>query len=244
MKKTKRTSSFSNQIQALSKISQAITSDLYLEDILKLIVTVTAEVMNSKICSLLLLDEEKHLLSVKATQSISEDYLKKPPVRLGEGIAGRVAEHGKPIISRDVRKDPLYLNRKIAIKEKLCSLLSVPMKVGNKVIGVLNCYTSKPHVFTRSEIAVLTTVANQAAAAIRNTELLVKSRVIQEELESRKMIERAKDVLMDDAKISGQAAYERMRKQSMDNRKSMREIAEAILLTAQLKNKINQETMA
>lgn len=236
MAKPRKTASFSNQIEALSKISQAITSDLYLEDILKLIVTVTAEVMNSKICSLLLLNEERNELVVKATQAVSQDYLKKPPIKLGEGIAGRVAKEGKPIVSKDVKKDPLYLNRKIAIKEKLCSLLSVPMKVSGRVIGVLNCYTAKPHAFTKAEVNVLTSVANQAAAAIRNTELLVKSRVIQEELEARKVIERAKEILMDEAKLSGQLAYERMRKQSMDHRKSMREIAEAILLARQLKS--------
>lgn len=236
MTKPKKTKSFSAQIEALSKISQAITSELYLEDILKLIVTVTAEVMSSKIVSLLLLDEEKGHLVVKATQSVSEDYLRKPPMRIGEGVAGRVAKEGRPYISRDVKKDPLYLNRKIAVKEKLCSLLSVPMKVGGKVIGVLNCYTSKPHTFTKAEIAVLTAVANQAAVAIRNTELLVSSRVIKEELEARKIIERAKEILGDEAKISGAQAYERMRKQSMDNRKSMREIAEAILLTKKLKS--------
>jgi GAF domain-containing protein len=235
MAKLKKTASFSNRIEALSKISQAITSELYLEDILKLIVTVTAEVMNSKICSLLLLNEEKGQLIVKATQSVSEDYLRKPPMRVGQGVAGRVAKEGRPYISKDVRKDPLYLNRKIAVKEKLCSLLSVPMKVGGRVIGVLNCYTSRPHAFTKAEITILTTVANQAAAAIRNTELLVTSRVIKEELEARKLIERAKEILMDEAHLSGAVAYERMRKQSMDNRKSMREIAEAILLAKQLR---------
>jgi signal transduction protein with GAF and PtsI domain len=58
-------------IDALAKISDAVTSDLYLEEILKLIVTVTAEVMNSKICSLMLLDKSTKELAVKATQSVS-----------------------------------------------------------------------------------------------------------------------------------------------------------------------------
>jgi AmiR/NasT family two-component response regulator len=111
------------------------------------------------------------------------------------------------------------------------------MKVGGKVIGVLNCYSAKPHVFTKAEISVFSAVANQAAAAIRNTELLLKSRATEEELDARKIIERAKEILMDETRLSGAQAYERMRKQSMDNRKSMREIAEAILLTTQLKAK-------
>lgn len=222
------------QIEALSKISGAISSELYLEDILRLIVTVTAEVMNSNICSLMLLNEEGNKLEVKATQAISEAYIKKPPVKLGEGIAGRVAKEGKAIISKNVKKDLNYLNRDIAIKENMCSLLSMPMIVKDKVIGVLNCYTSKPHKFTRQEIAILTTVANQAAVAIRNTELLVKSKVIQEELEARKVIERAKEIIMKEKNISGEEAYNRMRKQSMDSRRSMREIAEAILLAKEI----------
>lgn len=222
------------QIEALSKISAAISSELYLEDILRLIVTVTAEVMNSNICSLMLLNEEKNVLEVKATQAVSEAYIKKPPIKLGEGIAGRVAKEGKAIISKNVKRDPNYLNRDIAVRENLCSLLSMPMVVKDKVIGVLNCYTSKPHKFTRSEIAILSTVANQAAVAIRNTELLVRSKVIQEELEARKVIERAKEIIMHEKKLSGEEAYRRMRKQSMDSRRSMREIAEAILLAKEI----------
>ncbi|MBU1006240.1 MAG: histidine kinase, partial [Candidatus Omnitrophica bacterium] len=69
-----------NIISALTKISKVISSDLYLEDILKLIVTVTAEVMNSRICTLMLLDDKKQSVSIRATQSISEEYIKKEPL--------------------------------------------------------------------------------------------------------------------------------------------------------------------
>jgi len=77
-------------------------------------------------------------------------------------------------------------------------------------------------------------VANQAAVAIFNTELMVKTKVIQEELEARKLIERAKDVLMRKRNMKGDEAYRWIRKRSMDSRKSMREVAEAILLTEEL----------
>ena len=80
------------QIKALSKISKAIASEHYLEDILKLIVAVTAQVMGSNICSLMLIDEKKHELLIRATQSMSEDYNKKPPLKIGEGIAGMLAQ--------------------------------------------------------------------------------------------------------------------------------------------------------
>ncbi len=218
------------QLEALEEVSRAIVSDLYLEDILRLIVMVTAEVMDSSICSLLLLNEKENRLEIKATQSMSDAYLNKPTVRMGEGIAGLVALENRPIQVRDVREDPRYLNKEVAVREGLCSLLSVPMCVKGRVIGVLNCYTSEPREFTPEDVSLLTAVANQAAVAIENTELLVKTRIIQEELETRKLVERAKDILMRDRSISGEEAYRRMRRKAMNTRKSMREIAEAIIL--------------
>lgn len=218
-------------IEALAKISEVITSDLYLEDILKLIVTVTAEVMDSKICSLMLLNECSRELEVKATQSVSENYNKKPNIKLGEGIAGRVAKDGKPITVLDVREDMRYINRDIAKKENLCSLLSVPLIFKGDAIGVLNCYTAKIHHFSENEISILKSIANQSAIVIENFRLVVESKVIKEELESRKAIERAKGILMKQEGLSEQEAYNRIRKYSMDNRKNMREISEAIILT-------------
>ena len=156
----------SSYLEALIKISRTITSDLYLEDILKLIVKVTAEVMKSKIVSLMLLDEKGEKLVIRATQSMSEEYNKKPPLKIGEGIAGKVVQINKPIAVYDVRKEKEYKYKNIAEKEGLCSLLCVPLSVKGKTIGVINCYTSFPHHFTKTEINVLTSVANQAAIAI------------------------------------------------------------------------------
>ncbi len=224
-------------IKALTRISEAIISDLYLEDILKLIVSVTAEAMGSKICSLMLLDKEKKELIVKATQSISERYNKKPNIKLGGGIAGMVAKEGKAMTAADVRKDPRYISTDIAKKEGLCSLLSVPLTFKGEVIGVLNSYTAKPHKFSANEIDVLKSVANQAAIVIENFRLIVESKVIKEELETRKIIERAKGVLMKRDGLSEEEAYNRIRKYSMDNRKGMREVSEAIILTEEMKKK-------
>jgi len=239
VKKAKKVNSESNNskqiIGALAKISEVITSDLYLEDILKLIVSVTAEVMDSNICSLMLLDKAKNELSVKATQSVSELYNTKPPVKLGKGVAGKVAKEGKPIVVLDVRKDSRYMNRDIAEKENLCSLLSVPLIFKKNVIGVLNCYTSVPHEFSKNEINVLKSIASQAAIVIENFRLVVETKVVKEELESRKAIERAKGILMKQEGLSEKAAYDRIRKYSMDNRRSMREISEAIILSEDMK---------
>jgi len=226
--------SYAEQIKALSEISKAISSDHYLEDILGLVVTVTANVMDSKICSLWLLDEDTKTLSLEATQSISREYLKERVLRLGEGVVGGVAQEKKPIRAFNVLEDPRFKEKDLARKEGLCSLLSVPMMVRGKVIGVLNCYTSYPHHYSDTEEAVLTTVANQAAICIDNTELMVRTKVIQEELETRKLVERAKGILMKEFKLDEAEAFGRIRKKSMDSRRSMREVAEAIILAHEI----------
>ncbi len=159
------------EINALLEISKAITSGLYLEDVLRLIVTVTARVMNSKICSLWILDEKDQKLKLKATQSLSEEYLKERSLSMGEGVVGQVALHNKPMAILNVLKEPRYKEKELARKEGLVSMLSVPMCIKDRVIGVINCYTSHPHSFTKSEEEILMTIANQAAVCIENSGL-------------------------------------------------------------------------
>ena len=126
------------QIEAISKVANLITSGMYLEELLRLVVQVTAEIMNSKVSSLMLFDPNKNALVIKATQSISEAYNKKPNIPLGKGIAGVVAKENKAACILDVKKDPRYLNQDVAKKEGLCSLACVPLAVKGRVIGVLN----------------------------------------------------------------------------------------------------------
>lgn len=225
-----RASSASRHLEALSEISEAITSATYLDDILRLIVVVTAKVMGSNICSLMLLNEQTGELEVRATQAVSEDYLKKPAIHVGEGLSGLAAQEGRALDCWDVKEDALYVNKEVAIKENLCSLLCTPMIIKGKVVGVINCYTSVPHEFTREEKTILATVANQAAMAIENTDLVMKTKLMEEELETRKLIERAKDILMEERGISGYEAFQAMRRKSMDTRRPIREIAEAVIL--------------
>lgn len=228
-------SSYKSYIDTLSKISQAITSDLYLGDVLKLIVTLTANVMKAKICSLWLLDEKTQELRIRATQAMSEAYLKERSLKVGEGIVGLVAREKRPMLILDVLKDSIYKEKKLAKKEKLVSMLSVPMMVKRRVVGVINCYTTTEYKFTKSDISLLSTVANQAAVAIENTELLVKTKVIQEELEARKKIEKAKGILMKEQNLSEEEAYNLMRKSSMNKRVQMKDIAEAIVLSSEVR---------
>jgi signal transduction protein with GAF and PtsI domain len=224
------------QFDSLMKVSQSITSQDYLDEILGLIVVVTAGMLNSKICSIMMLDKKGKELMIKATQALSEEYKKKPNVKVNESISGEVVKTKKPIAILDVRKEKKYGFKELAVKENFTSMLVVPMVVKNKAIGVVNVYTKKPHVFSDDEIGILQIVANQAAVAIENTHLMEDALRAKDALEARKLIERAKGVLMRLNDLSEDAAYRLIHRKSMDTCKTMKEIAESILLLEDLKS--------
>ncbi len=218
-------------------ISRAITSDQYLEEILKLIVMVTAKVTGVEICSLWLIDETKdtRVIRLKATQAIEPEYVKDRSLKMHEGVVGYVATHNEPLIIKNVLEEPRFKEKEMARKLGLVSMLGVPLQVKDqKVIGVLNCFTAEPHEFSETEVNLVTAVSNQASVAILNTELMVKTTVIQEELETRKLVERAKEILMRRRKIEGDEAYRWIQRRSMDSRKPMRHVAEAVLLSDEI----------
>lgn len=228
---------YEKYIKALSDISSAITSDLYIEDILKLIVMVTARVTGVEICSLWLVDNSAtpKVIKLKATQTIDPAYVKDRLLKYNEGVVGHVISNNSPLIIKDILNEPLFKEKDMAKKLGLVSMLSIPLQAkNNEAVGVLNCFTSETHDFTETEINLITAVANQAAVAIMNTELMVKSRVIQEELETRKLVERAKEIIMTRKNISGNNAFQWIQRQSMNSRKSMRQVAEAILLSEEI----------
>jgi len=225
---------YDKYIKGITEISKAITSDQYLEDILKLIVMVTAKVTGVDICSLWLIEEgEKDKKArLKATQAIDPDYVKDRVLAMNEGVVGFVASKNKPLIIADVLKNSLFKEKEMAKRLGLVSMASVPMHVKeDKVIGVLNCFTTRPHTFSETELNLITTVANQAAVAIENTQLMVRTKIIEEELEKRKLIDRAKEILMTKKNFSAEKAFRWIQKKSMDTRKSMKEIAEAVIIS-------------
>jgi signal transduction protein with GAF and PtsI domain len=228
---------YDKYIKALMDISRAITSDQYLEEILKLIVMVTAKVTGVEICSLWLIDETKdtRVIRLKATQAIEPEYVKDRSLKMHEGVVGWVATHNEPLIIKSVLEEPRFKEKEMAKKLGLVSMLGVPLQVKDEqVIGVLNCFTAEPHEFSETEVNLVTAVSNQASVAILNTELMVKTTVIQEELETRKLVERAKEILMRRRKIEGDVAYRWIQRRSMDSRKSMRHVAEAVLLSDEI----------
>ncbi|MBI9076853.1 MAG: GAF and ANTAR domain-containing protein [Desulfatibacillum sp.] len=226
-------------IKGLMDISRAITSELFLEDILRLIVLVTAKVTGVDICSLWLVEDGREpgrpVIRLAATQAMDPDYVKDRTLTMGEGVVGYVAEKNSSLILEDVLQEPRFKEKDMARKLDLVSMMSVPMSLGDgEVIGVLNCFTCNPHSFSETEINLVRTVANQASLAIHNARLMVRTKVIEQELATRKTIEKAKEIVMARKGLSGDKAFRWIQKKSMDNRKNMKEIAEAIILSEEM----------
>jgi signal transduction protein with GAF and PtsI domain len=226
-----------SKIEMLLQMSTAMVSDRYIEEILQLMVRMTADMMSSKICSIMMLDESGKELQIKATQALSEEYRSKPHLKVGQSISGLAVKEKRPITALDVTEEQLYMFPDIARKEGLKSIASVPMMVKDRVIGVLNSYTTQEHRFTAEEISFLQIVANQAAIAIENTKLLDRTIAIEEALETRKAVERAKGILMRRYGLEEDKAFRMIQRQSMNTRRSVKEIAEALILASEIEPK-------
>jgi signal transduction protein with GAF and PtsI domain len=222
------------RLETLSQVSETVASNRLLEEVLQLIVSMTAQLMSSKISSIMLLDQDSEELRIAATQSLSEAYRRKPPLKIGQSMSGRAVREQRPVYIPDVTDEGNYFYRDLAKQEGLHSLLTVPMLIKEKVIGVINVYTSMRYVFSEEEVKTLQVIANQAAVAIEHTRLMEKSFEMQEALEVRKLVERAKGFLMASRGLSEPEAFKLLQRQSMNLRKSMREIAEAIILAEEL----------
>jgi two-component sensor histidine kinase len=168
------------ELTTLEKVSQAVTSPLYLDEVLGVVVEMATQVMHAKVCSLMLLDEAGEELVPVATQSQSPAYANRPAVRVGQGVTGQVAQTGQPATVADVQADPCYLFPELAKELGLVSLLSVPLTVRDKVIGVFDCYTAEPHTFPPKEAVFFQTLANQTALAIENARLVAGSVIVRE----------------------------------------------------------------
>lgn len=224
------------QFDTLNKVSQSIISQDYLDEILNLIVVVTAEMLNSKICSIMLLDSQRKELMVKATQSLTESFKKRPNVKVNGSLSGEAIKTKKSIIVEDVRLNKKFQQQDLAVKEKLSSVCIVPMVVKDEAIGVITVYTKQPHIFSDEEVDILQMVANQAAVAVENTKLVDEMMRAKEALETRKLVERAKGILMKMNNLTEDAAYRVIHKKAMDSCKTMKDIAESVILMEELRS--------
>lgn len=169
-----------SRIGAVTEVTKTIADSPYLEEILQLLVSMTAQQFNYRVCTVRLLDEDRGELVLRATQSQAKAYQSKRAIRLGESIAGKAIAENRPIIVLDVQHDPDYIGHDLAVEQGLVSMICLPLVIHDKAVGVISCYTAEMRNFLPDEIAALETIAKQAAMSIENAKLQVRSTLMQE----------------------------------------------------------------
>jgi GAF domain-containing protein len=159
-------------LRALQQVSRAINSTLELQKVLDLLVMTATTALNIKGAAVRLLGDKTRKMELVASFGLSDAYLNKGPVEADRSIAEAFA--GTPVCIFDVCKDPRAQYPEAAVKEGIASILSVPISLRGKVIGVLRYYTGAPREFTEDEISFATILAEQAALAMENARMFQK----------------------------------------------------------------------
>jgi signal transduction protein with GAF and PtsI domain len=224
-------------IKAISEISSTIIFEECVEDVLELIVRKTVEAAGFETCSFWLVDESVNppKMRLKASHIIDRISMKDRCLDMSEGVIGSVASTGNPCLIRNIYMEPRIRGNELERESGLASMASVPLQTnGGRVLGVFNCFTATPHDFTETEFRMITTMAHYAVMMLLNTKLAQRAEKLTEELETRKQVEKAKDILMRKRNISGEDAFRWIQKRSMNSRRSMREVAESVILSEEL----------
>lgn len=169
-----------NELSTLAQVSQTLTAPLYLDEMLMVICEMAAQLMQARACALLLLDQERGELMLRATYGLSKAHVESSPLQVQNSLTGQVILRGEPVMVPDVRTDPRYRNRELAQQEGLYSFLGIPLRVRGQTIGAFTCYMDKVHAFAAEEIELFTTLANQTALAIENANLAMNSMLVRE----------------------------------------------------------------
>ena len=167
------------ELSALYEVGKLITSTLRLDQALKLITRKAAKIINASSCTLRLLDETRESLLLKASYGLdsSSHFNVKRQLKVGESIAGRVVKEARPYVINDLRKEKLYKYPNIARQKKLHSLLTVPLILKNKIMGVISVYNKKIGKYTEDDVKLLSMFGSQAAIAIENARLYEQAEI-------------------------------------------------------------------
>jgi len=168
------------ELSTLAEISRTVTSPLYLDEMLGVVTEMAAQVMGAKATSLHLLDETNGQLVLRATYNIQAKDEQFSSIAVGHSIAGQVAESGEAIIVADVNLKEHFLPLSIISQEGWVSILSVPLVVRDRTVGVFSCFTDAYHEFSPKEVELFQTLANQTALAIENARLVINTAVVRE----------------------------------------------------------------
>lgn len=204
------------------------------QEVLAKLVEFASALVKCDSCMVFTLEEDELVLRASNHPHPSEiDRLK---LRIGQGVTGWVAVHKESVsISRRAWQDPRFLVFKELPEDNYEAFLSVPLLSRGRVVGVINLQHRQPHIYTRRQIKLISTAGFLVGAEIELARLEQLTSSLAEQLQTRKLVERAKGILQRDLHLSEEQSYIMLQRHSRQRRKSMKEVAEAIILTSEVK---------
>ncbi len=168
--------------ESLASVSRTINSTLNLDEALRAVTREACLLMRARMCSLMMLDETREWLNLRASYGAGEAYLNKPRLNVEESLLGVVVRRKKPLQVENVQTSNRYQNVEVARREGLVSLLSVPLLFAGQVTGALNVYTGRPYNFSNEEVRILGALAELSGIAIEKARLYERTVDVEEQL--------------------------------------------------------------
>ena len=224
----------SREVDLLHEIGSRIAAADPLHEVLGRVVEFISAVVKSDSCFVYVLEETE--LVLRASMNPHSEVVDRLKLQLGQGITGWVAAHKRPVtISHHASADPRFQSFNELPEDRYEAFLSVPVLSRDKLVGVINLQHCQPHTYSQREIQLVSTIGFLVGAEIEMARLESENSELSEQLETRKVVERAKGILQRDFKLSEEKAYLTLQRQSRQRRKPMKEIAEAIVLSEEIK---------
>jgi signal transduction histidine kinase len=168
--------------ESLASVSRTINSTLNLDEALQAITREASVLMRARMCSLMMLDESREWLHLRASYGAGEAYINKPRLPVDDSLLGVVVRRKKPMQVANVQESSRYQHVEVARCEGLVSLLSVPLIFAGQAIGTLSVYMSRPYNFSNEEISILSALAGLSAIAIEKARLYERVVDVEEQL--------------------------------------------------------------
>lgn len=221
-------------IDLVKKVASRVSAAIPMGEVLGEVVEFVTSVVKCDSCLVYVLESDE--LVLRASKNPHPELVDRLKLELGQGITGWVAEHLEPVaVARNAFEDPRFKLFNELPEDRFEAFLSVPMVSGGKLVGVINVQNRAEHQFSRREISLIATVGYLVGAEVERARLESENSELSERLETRKLIERAKGILQRDLKVSEEEAYRALQRESQQRRKPMKDMAEAIILSDDLK---------
>lgn len=205
-----------------------------LHEVLARIVEFVVAVVNCDSCFVYVLENDE--LVLRASKNPHPEVVDRLKLQMGQGITGWVAAHRQPVaVARNASQDLRFKFFNELPEDRYEAFLSVPVLCRGKVVGVINLQHREPHTYSRREIKLISTIGFLVGAEVEMARLESENFDLSEQLKTRKLVERAKGILQRDLGLSEEQAYLALQRQSRQRRKSMKEVAEAIVLSEEVK---------